>query len=85
MFLKVFLVLLLLGGDRGLVPASLEAFPQVLGCDGRANILFAPRFPALQYFGNSGLFAGVLLVWSAKIAAFGMRTYGNLVKYIWPR
>ena len=41
--LKVFFLILLLGGNYGLVPASLEAFPQAtVGCDGRANLLFAP-------------------------------------------
>ena len=39
---------LLLGGDYGLDPASLEAFPQQhYGCDGRANLLCAPIEPFL--------------------------------------
>ena len=41
---------LLLEGDYGLELASLEAFPtQALGCDGRANILFAPTIPFLLH------------------------------------
>ena len=39
----------LLGGDHGLVPAPLGAFPQaILGCDDRTNILFAAGSPPLQ-------------------------------------
>ena len=39
---------LLLGGDYGIEPASLEAFPQQpYGCDGRANLLFALVQPFL--------------------------------------
>ena len=45
---KVLFVFLLLGGDFGLEPASLEAFlQQPYGCDGRANLLFAPVQPFL--------------------------------------
>ena len=45
---RVFFVFLLLGGDYGLDPASLEAFPQQhYGCDGRANLLCAPIEPFL--------------------------------------
>ena len=45
-FFRVFFLLLLLGGDYGLEPASLGAFPtQTRGCDGRANILFAAAGP----------------------------------------
>ena len=47
-FFKALFLFLLLGGDYGLDLASLEAFPtQALGCDGRANILFAPISPFL--------------------------------------
>ena len=62
-FMKLFKALfffLLLGGDYGLELASLEAFPtQVLGCDGRANILFAPTCPFLlcrpRFIGGTAL------------------------------
>ena len=47
-YFKALFLFLLLGGDYGLELASLEAFPtQALGCDGRANILFAPTSPFL--------------------------------------
>ena len=47
-FFKVFVLLILLGSDYGLEPASLEAFSiQAYGCDGRANLLFAPERPFL--------------------------------------
>ena len=53
---KVFFMFLLLGGDCGLEPASLEAFPQQpYGCDGRANALVQPfllRHPQLQLTGG---------------------------------
>ena len=43
---EIFLVFLLLGGDSGLEPASIEAFPQQrYGFDGRANLLCAPIEP----------------------------------------
>ena len=45
---KVLFVFLLLGGDYGLEPASLQAFPQQpYGCDGRVNLLCAPMEPFL--------------------------------------
>ena len=37
--MKIVFLMLLLGGDDGLVPA---AFPQALGCDGGVNLLLAP-------------------------------------------
>ena len=46
---KVFLLFLLLGGDYQLKPVSLEAFSQAYGCDGRANLLFAPTHPVLLH------------------------------------
>ena len=46
---KVFLLFLLLGGDYRLKPVSFEAFPQATGCDGKANILFAPTSPVLLH------------------------------------
>ena len=78
--LKVVLFLLLLGGDRGLVPASLGAFPQVLGCDGRVNLLLAPRYPPLQYFGNSGLLIGLLVAMLAKVASFTKQFHSILLE-----
>lgn len=43
-FFRVFLLLILLGGDYGPKPASLEALPtQAVGCDGRSNLLFSPE------------------------------------------
>ena len=48
--MKIFRALIffvLLGGDYRLEPASLEAFPHAYGCDGRANLLFAPANPVL--------------------------------------
>ena len=64
--LKVFFLILLLGGNYGLVPASLEAFPQAtVGCDGRANLLFAPTCPSLllqrEYSGISSVLVGLVL------------------------
>ena len=73
---KVFLLFLLLGGDYRLKPVSLEAFPQAYGCDGRANLLFAPTHPVLlhqpHFTGGTALLAVVmflLLVFISKLGA----------------
>ena len=64
---KVLFLFLLLGGDYGLELASLEAFPvQALGCDGRANLLFAPVNPFLlhrsQFIGSTTLLTVVVFL-----------------------
>ena len=78
-FWEIVFLMLLLGGDRGLVPAPLGAFPQALGCDGRVNLLLAPMFP-VQYFGNTGLFAGLLVNLLARVAALTKQVYYFLLK-----
>ena len=65
---KVFLLFLLLGGDYQLKPVSLEAFPQACGCDGRANVLFAPTHTVLLHQphftgGTALLVVVVFLLW----------------------
>ena len=65
---KVFLLFLLLGGDYRLKSVSLEAFPQACGCDGRANLLFAPTHPVLLHQphitgGTALLLVVVFLLW----------------------
>ena len=55
---------LLLGGDYRLKPVSLETFPQAYGCDGRANLLFAPIQPVLlqqpHFTGGTALLVVIL-------------------------
>ena len=62
--IKVFLLFLLLGGDYRLKPVSLETFPQAYGCDGRANLLFAPIQPVLlqqpHFTGGTALLVVIL-------------------------
>lgn len=63
---RAFIFFVLLGGDYRLEPASLEAFPQAYGCDGRANLLFAPAYPVLlrqpRFIGGTVLLVPVLLL-----------------------
>ena len=72
--LKVFLLFLLLGGDYRLKPrpVSLEAFPQAYGCDGRANLLFAPTHPVLlhqpHFMGGTSLLVMVMFLLSVFIS-----------------
>ena len=59
-FFQVLLLCILLEGDRGTEPASLEAFPHAdYGCDGRAHLLFAPTYPILLH---PGKFTGITLL-----------------------
>ena len=65
---KVFFVFLLLAGDYRLKPASLGVFPQQkCGCDGRANLLFAPIEPFLLRPSPCG--GGVTLLVVAAVIA----------------
>jgi hypothetical protein len=64
---------ILLGGDRGTEPASLEAFPLAdCGCDGRAHILFAPAYPVLLHdplrFTGTALLSELLFLMTALLA-----------------
>jgi hypothetical protein len=71
MFFKVLFLILLLGGDRGLVPAPLGAFPQAtVGCDGRANMLFAPGSPPLllQQQHQTSLLAALCMLWLTRLS-----------------
>ena len=66
-FFKVLFLFLLFGGDHGLELASLEAFPvQAVGCDGRANVLFAPICPFLlccpHFIGGTALLTVVIFL-----------------------
>ena len=71
MKILMLLLLLLLGSDRGPVPAPLGAFPQdYLGCDGRANILFSAGSPPLllQQECHPSLLVVLCVIWPTRLA-----------------